>query len=95
MTTVMIDGEERDASEVDTRCSGCGVPVLDFEYCQGCLAEKLKTAINEEDAEYILSTFPIVKRQDMEKYGYYRTKDLVLNYMKALKVGDTEAMVEV
>lgn len=28
--------------------------------------------------DYILETFPIVKRKDMEKYGTYRTKDTIL-----------------
>jgi hypothetical protein len=50
--------------------------------------------IEEEDAAYILSTFPIVQRQDEQQYGYYRTKDLILGYMKALRVGDTESVVE-
>lgn len=34
--------------------------------------------ISREDADYILNTFPIVKRKDEAKYGTYRTKDLVL-----------------
>lgn len=50
--------------------------------------------IEEDDAAYILSTFPIVQRQDEQQYGYYRTKDLILGYMKALWVGDTESVVE-
>jgi hypothetical protein len=50
--------------------------------------------INEDDAEYILSTFSIVEKQDHKQYGYFRTRDLILNYMKALKVGDTEVVVE-
>jgi hypothetical protein len=50
--------------------------------------------ISEEDANYILSTFPIVKRNDIEKYGKYRTKDLILAYMKALRTGDTKVLVD-
>ena len=34
--------------------------------------------ISREDTDYILDTFPIVKRKDEAKYGTYRTKDLVL-----------------
>ncbi|MFI0718304.1 Eco57I restriction-modification methylase domain-containing protein [Streptomyces sp. NPDC021224] len=34
--------------------------------------------IDRDDASYILDTFPIVKRKDQEKYGTYRTKDLIL-----------------
>jgi len=36
--------------------------------------------INREDADYILETFPIIKRKDMDKYGEYRTKRLILEY---------------
>ena len=31
-----------------------------------------------EDAEYIMDTFPIVKRKDEKKYGEYRTKRVIL-----------------
>ncbi|WP_405683139.1 Eco57I restriction-modification methylase domain-containing protein [Streptomyces sp. NBC_00057] len=34
--------------------------------------------INRNDVDYILDTFPIVKRKDEAKYGTYRTKDLIL-----------------
>ncbi|MFC3451379.1 Eco57I restriction-modification methylase domain-containing protein [Amycolatopsis speibonae] len=34
--------------------------------------------ISRDDADYILDTFPIVKRKDEAKYGTYRTKDLIL-----------------
>lgn len=34
--------------------------------------------ISREDTDYILDTFPIVKRKDEAKYGTYRTKDLIL-----------------
>lgn len=34
--------------------------------------------ISREDTDYILNTFPIVKRKDEAKYGTYRTKDLIL-----------------
>ncbi|XMA39428.1 N-6 DNA methylase [Streptomyces albogriseolus] len=34
--------------------------------------------ISREDADYILDTFPIVRRKDEAKYGTYRTKDLIL-----------------
>nr|WP_246127512.1 hypothetical protein [Amycolatopsis rhizosphaerae] len=34
--------------------------------------------ISREDADYILDTFPIVKRKDEAKYGSYRTKELIL-----------------
>ncbi|MGH3783235.1 MAG: hypothetical protein ACRDRO_22105 [Pseudonocardiaceae bacterium] len=34
--------------------------------------------VNREDTDYILETFPIVKRKDEAKYGEYRTKRLIL-----------------
>ncbi|PRX50862.1 hypothetical protein B0I33_10113 [Prauserella shujinwangii] len=34
--------------------------------------------ISREDTDYILDTFPIVKRKDEAKYGTFRTKDLIL-----------------
>ncbi|MDX2850919.1 N-6 DNA methylase [Streptomyces sp. PA03-3a] len=35
--------------------------------------------IVREDVDYILETFPIVKRKDEAKYGSYRTKELILD----------------
>ncbi|MFE0806092.1 Eco57I restriction-modification methylase domain-containing protein [Streptomyces sp. NPDC058848] len=34
--------------------------------------------VSREDVDYILDTFPIVRRKDEAKYGTYRTKDLIL-----------------
>ncbi|GHE94481.1 SAM-dependent DNA methyltransferase [Streptomyces griseoluteus] len=34
--------------------------------------------ISRDDADYILDTFPIVRRKDEAKYGTYRTKELIL-----------------
>jgi hypothetical protein len=34
--------------------------------------------ISREDVDYILETFPIVKRKDEEAYGEYRTKRVIL-----------------
>lgn len=34
--------------------------------------------VSREDADYILDTFPIVKRKDEAKYGEYRTKRLII-----------------
>ena len=50
--------------------------------------------INRDDAGYILSTFPIVKREDKAKFGRYRTRDLILAYMNALAAEDTETVVD-
>lgn len=51
--------------------------------------------INEDDADYILSTFPIVKRHDETEHGRYLTRDIILAYMRALKEGDTDVIVKV
>lgn len=34
--------------------------------------------LTREEFDYILETFPIVKRKDLDKYGTYRTKDTIL-----------------
>ena len=51
--------------------------------------------ISEEDADYILSTFPIVKKHDEAEHGRFLTRDLILAYMRALKAGDTDVIVKV
>ena len=51
--------------------------------------------LDREDADYVLSTFPIVRREDEAAFGSYRTRDLVLAYMNALDAGDTETVVSV
>ena len=51
--------------------------------------------LTKEDAEYVLDTFPIVRREDEAACGRYRTRDLILAYMNALSAGDTETMVAV
>ena len=49
--------------------------------------------ISRDDAEYILSTFPIVKKADESEFGRYRTRDLILAYMKALAAEDHATIV--
>jgi len=50
--------------------------------------------IDRDTAGYILDTFPILKRQDEERYdGQYRTRDLVLRYMAAMEAGNPDAQV--
>ena len=52
--------------------------------------------LGREDAEYIMETFPIVRRQDEAAFdGKYRTRDMVLAYMNALAAGDVETKVAV
>ena len=40
--------------------------------------------INREDVDYIMETFPIVKRKDAKKYGEYRTKRVILECYDAM-----------
>ena len=49
--------------------------------------------ISRENADYILSSFPIVQREDEDKFGTYRTRDLIMGYMKALADGDTTTKI--
>ncbi|NPA53643.1 MAG: N-6 DNA methylase [Aquificae bacterium] len=41
--------------------------------------------VSKEEFDYILDTFPIVKRHDEEKYGEYKTKRLCLEYYDRYK----------
>jgi hypothetical protein len=45
--------------------------------------------VSREDADYILDTFPIVKRKDEARFGEYRTKRLILDVYDRM----AEAMV--
>jgi hypothetical protein len=47
--------------------------------------------LTREDAEYILSTFPIVRRKDEARHGTYRTRDLILSSYDAYVKGNMEA----
>lgn len=50
--------------------------------------------IGRDDADYILSTFPIVRRHDERDHdGRYLTRDLILAQMAALEAGDADAIV--
>ena len=51
--------------------------------------------LSRDDAAYILSTFPIIQRQDQAAFNRYRTKDLILAYMNTLAAGDTSTVVSV
>jgi hypothetical protein len=44
--------------------------------------------IDRDDVDYIMETFPIVKKKDVEKYGTYRTKERILEiYDRMAKAG--------
>ncbi len=52
--------------------------------------------LDRDDADYILNTFPIVRRENEAQFNdRYRTRDLILAYMNALAAGDTETKVSV
>ena len=51
--------------------------------------------LSRDDTEYILSTFPIVRREDEANCGAYRTRDRILAYMNALAAGDTDTIVAI
>ncbi len=50
--------------------------------------------LNREDAAYILSTFPIIQRQDESAFGTYRTRNLILAYMNALDANDLHTTID-
>jgi hypothetical protein len=49
--------------------------------------------IGADDASYILDTFPIAREHDQAEFGRYRTKELVLAYMRALQANDLTSRV--
>ena len=49
--------------------------------------------ISRDDADYILNTFPTVRRDDENLHGRFLTRDLILAYMNCLQAGDTETIV--
>ena len=51
--------------------------------------------LDRDDADYVLDTFPILRRRDETQFGSYRTRELVLAYMNALAAGDTRTVVAV
>lgn len=51
--------------------------------------------LTRDEADYILSTFPIVRRHDEADFGRFLTRDLILHQMDALAAGDTEAAIAI
>lgn len=49
--------------------------------------------LDREDADYVLGTFPIVAREETERFGRFRTRALILAYMAALAAGNPDAPV--
>ena len=50
--------------------------------------------LSREDAAYVMDTFPIVRENDKEEFGRYRTQELVLAYMNALEAGDPAVVLD-
>jgi hypothetical protein len=48
---------------------------------------------DESDVTHIFSTFPIVEREDKDRWGRYLSRDLALAYINALAAGDPDAKV--
>ena len=46
-----------------------------------------------EDAEYVLSTFPIVHRNDLVRHGRELTRELIPNYINALQANKSDVRV--
>lgn len=44
--------------------------------------------IERDDVDYIMSTFPIVERKDIDAHGRYRTRDRILELYDAMASGD-------
>ena len=49
--------------------------------------------VNDEDMIYILDSFPIIKKDDEQKYGKFLTRDLIMAYRRALQADDPEANI--
>lgn len=50
---------------------------------------------DRDDVRYVYSTFPIIEREETEKYGRYRSCDLCLAWMSALAAGDPDARIKI
>ena len=40
--------------------------------------------IERDDVDYIMDTFPVVKKRDEHRYGTFRTKELILEIYDAM-----------
>lgn len=50
-------------------------------------------AQSRDDIRYIFATFPIVERQEIARWGTYRSRDLALAWINALMAGQPDAEV--
>ncbi|MGA9864994.1 MAG: restriction endonuclease [Acetobacteraceae bacterium] len=49
--------------------------------------------LDRDDADYVLGSFPIVRREEEQRWGRYRSRDLTLGFMAALAAGEPDAAV--
>jgi hypothetical protein len=56
---------------------------------------RAESAIDQNDADYLLAQFPIVCEQDEKQFGRYLTRDLILACLNAVAAGDLDTVVEV
>ncbi|MBY3529457.1 restriction endonuclease [Rhizobium laguerreae] len=49
--------------------------------------------LSVDEANYVLSTFPIIRRQDESVTGQFLTRNLIIHQMNALLAGDTDAEI--
>jgi hypothetical protein len=49
--------------------------------------------LDRDEADYVLGTFPIVKREEEARWGRFRSRELILGYMAALAAGAPDANV--
>ncbi|MBF0665607.1 MAG: restriction endonuclease, partial [Brevundimonas sp.] len=50
-------------------------------------------AQSRDDIRYIYSTFPIVEREEITRWGSYRSRDLALAWVNALMAGQPDAVI--
>ncbi len=50
---------------------------------------------SREDVRFVYSTFPIVEEKEVALYGTFRSRDLCLDYINALKAGETDLTIPV
>lgn len=50
-------------------------------------------AQSRDDIRYIYSTFPIVEREEITRWGSYRSRDMALAWINALMAGEPDAVI--
>jgi hypothetical protein len=49
--------------------------------------------LDRDTADYVLATFPIIRREEEARWGRFRSRELILGYMAALAAGAPDAAV--